>query len=97
MIEKSKQSGEKQLLEKREKVMMELEKLRQRVDEFNDYGELDMMQQYVMDVRAVQKRLTDVQEQIGFINKVRGTTMISKGYMGHAELSDWHTGTDLIY
>lgn len=47
-----------------------MEKLRQRVDEFNDYGELDMMQQYVQDVRAVQKRLADVQDQISFINKV---------------------------
>lgn len=40
------------------------------MDEFNDYGELDMMTQYVQDVRAVQKRLSDVQEQISFINKV---------------------------
>ena len=70
LIEKSKQAGERQLLEKREKVIAELEKLRQRVDEFNDYGELDMMTQYVQDVRAVQKRLSDVQDQIGFINKV---------------------------
>lgn len=51
-------------------MIAELEKLRQRVDEFNDYGELDMMQQYVQDVRAVQKRLADVQDQISFINKV---------------------------
>lgn len=50
--------------------MLELEKLRTRVDEFNDYGELDMMQQYVQDVRAVQKRLNDVSDQIGWINKV---------------------------
>jgi dynein heavy chain len=52
------------LLEKREKVMLELEKLRSRVDEFNDYGEMDMMPQYVNDVRVVQKRLQEVQEQI---------------------------------
>lgn len=50
--------------------MLELEKLRKRVDEFNDYGELDMMQQYVQDVRVVQKRITDVQESITWINKV---------------------------
>lgn len=68
-MEKSKQGGEKQLLEKREKVILELEKLRARVDEFNDYGEMDMMQQYVSDVRVVQKRLQDVQEQITWINK----------------------------
>ena len=70
LIEKSKQAGEKGLLEKREKVMLELEKLRTRVDEFNDYGELDMMQQYVQDVRAVQKRVADVADQISWINKV---------------------------
>lgn len=39
LIESSKQGGEKILLEKKEKVILELEKLRQRVDEFNDYGE----------------------------------------------------------
>lgn len=50
--------------------MLELEKLRARVDEFNDYGEMDMMQQYVNDVRVVQKRLQEVQEQITWINKV---------------------------
>ncbi|WAR27202.1 DYH12-like protein [Mya arenaria] len=69
LIEKSKQKGEKGLMERREKVMMELEKLRTRVDEFNDYGELDMMQQYVSDIRAVQKRLTDVTNEISWINK----------------------------
>lgn len=58
------------MLEKREKVMLELEKLRSRVDEFNDYGEMDMMPQYVNDVRVVQKRLQEVQEQITWINKV---------------------------
>ena len=57
------------MLERKEKVMLELAKLKQRVDEFNDYGELDMMAQYVQDVRAVQKRLTDAQENIVFVNK----------------------------
>ena len=57
-------------MERREKVMAELEKLRARVDEFNDYGEMDMMQQYVQDIRAVQKRVTEVTDQIDWINKV---------------------------
>ena len=70
LIEKSKQAGEKGLMERREKVMAELEKLRARVDEFNDYGEMDMMQQYVQDIRAVQKRVTEVTDQIDWINKV---------------------------
>ena len=70
LVEASKQKSEKYLNEKREKVMLELEKLRQRVDEFNDYGELDTMQQYVQDVAKVQRRIAEVQEQIAWINKV---------------------------
>ena len=72
LVESSKQKSEKQLNEKREKVMLELEKLRTRVDEFNDYGELDTMQQYVQDVVKVQRRIAEVQEQIVWINKVGG-------------------------
>ena len=71
LVENSKQKSEKLLNERREKVMLELEKLRQRVDEFNDYGELDTMQQYVQDVAKVQRRIAEVQEQIAWINKVR--------------------------
>ena len=56
-------------MEKKEKLMLELQKLKHRVDEFNDYGELDMMPQYVQDVRAVQKRLADAQELIEWVNK----------------------------
>ena len=48
--------------------MLELHKLRVRVDEFNDYDELDMMQQYVTDVRTVQKRIQNAQEEIEVIN-----------------------------
>ena len=69
LVEQSKQAGEKQLIERKEKLMLELQKLKTRIDEFNDYGELDMMQQYVQDVRAVQKRLIDAQEQIQWVNK----------------------------
>ena len=68
-MDKTKARGEKQLTEKREKVVIELQKLKQRADEFSDYGELDMVQQYVGDARAVQKRLGDAQEQIVWINK----------------------------
>ncbi|KAK6177269.1 hypothetical protein SNE40_015399 [Patella caerulea] len=69
LVEKSKQKSEKELLQKREKVMLELEKLRQRVIEFNDCGELDHMQQYVGDVRVVQKKLIELNDQIAWINK----------------------------
>ena len=69
LVEQSKQAGEKTLIERKEKLMLELQKLKSRIDEFNDYGELDMMQQYVQDVRAVQKRLNDAQDQITWVNK----------------------------
>ncbi|GFO33725.1 dynein heavy chain 12, axonemal-like, partial [Plakobranchus ocellatus] len=69
LVEQSRQRGEKELLQKREKVMLELEKLRQRVDEFNDYSELDMMNQYVQDVRTVQRRIAELNEQVAWINK----------------------------
>lgn len=49
------------LSERKAKAQTELTKMKQRADEFSDYGELGMMQQYVADVRAVQKRLADVQ------------------------------------
>ncbi len=32
-----------------------------RIEEFNDYCEMDMMGQYVQDVRGVQKRLMEAQ------------------------------------
>lgn len=64
LVEQSRQKGEKELIQKREKVMMELEKLRQRVDEFNDYGELDTMAQYVKDVTNVQQRIKELTTQV---------------------------------
>lgn len=54
-------------MHRREKVIAELQKLRHRVDEFSDYGEMDMMQQYVQDVRAVQRRIAELNEQVMFL------------------------------
>ena len=71
-MEASKQQGEKALIERKEKLMLELQKLKARVDEFNDYGELDMMPQYVQDVRAVQKRLADCCLEIEWVNTEEG-------------------------
>lgn len=72
-MDQYKQRGEKNLIEQREKLILELVKLKYRVDEFNDFGELDMMQQYVKDGIAVQKRLSDAQELVTWINKVQST------------------------
>lgn len=67
MVDQSRQKGEQELLHRREKVIAELQKLRHRVDEFSDYGEMDMMQQYVQDVRAVQRRIAELNEQVMFL------------------------------
>ncbi|XP_053545345.1 dynein axonemal heavy chain 12 [Bombina bombina] len=69
LIEKAKRKAESELLAKREKLMLELEKLSRRMDEFAECSELDMMQQYVTDVRTVQKRIADVEETVEYINK----------------------------
>ena len=41
-----------------------------RVDEFSEYGDLDMMMQYVKDVQTVQRKLAECNESITFINEV---------------------------
>ncbi|KAK3519072.1 hypothetical protein QTP70_016355, partial [Hemibagrus guttatus] len=69
VLEKAKEKGQQELLSKREKLMLELEKLGRRTEEFAECSELDMMQQYVIDVRTVQKRLQEIEESIVFINK----------------------------
>ncbi|XP_015203470.2 dynein axonemal heavy chain 12 isoform X1 [Lepisosteus oculatus] len=69
VMEKAREKGKSELLARREKVMLELEKLSQRMEEFAECSELDMMQQYVADVRTVQKRLQDAEDTIAFINK----------------------------
>ena len=52
--------------------MLELEKLMRRVNELEHMGDIDLMQQYVTDTRAIHKRIGEAQEQITFINKVSG-------------------------
>ncbi|XP_069795725.1 dynein axonemal heavy chain 12 isoform X2 [Narcine bancroftii] len=68
LVEKAKLKGETELLAKREKLIVELEKLSHRSEEFAQCSELDLMQQYVNDVRTVQKRLQDAEELIEYIN-----------------------------
>ncbi|XP_046853911.1 dynein axonemal heavy chain 7-like isoform X3 [Xenia sp. Carnegie-2017] len=69
IVVKSQKRAENALTEKREKVMMELEKLQRRVEEFGEYGDLEMMMQYVKDVQTVQRKLSDCSESINFINQ----------------------------
>ncbi|CAB3982986.1 dynein heavy chain 12, axonemal-like, partial [Paramuricea clavata] len=69
IVTESQKRGESALTEKREKVMLELDKLQRRVDEFSEYGDLDMMMQYVKDVQTVQRKLADCTDSITFINE----------------------------
>ncbi|XP_048874195.1 dynein axonemal heavy chain 12 isoform X2 [Brienomyrus brachyistius] len=69
VMEKAKRKGEQELVGRREKLMLDLEKLGRRMEEISEWSELDMMQQYVNDVRTMQKRLQDAEEFIVFINK----------------------------
>ncbi|XP_019944293.2 dynein axonemal heavy chain 12 [Paralichthys olivaceus] len=69
VLQMAKQKGEQGLLAKRERLMVQLEKLGRRIEEFPHCSELDMMQQYVSDVRTVQKLLQEAEEEIDLINK----------------------------
>uniref|UniRef100_A0A4W6E1U6 Dynein axonemal heavy chain 12 n=1 Tax=Lates calcarifer TaxID=8187 RepID=A0A4W6E1U6_LATCA len=68
VMQSAKLKGEQELLAKRERLMVQLEKLGRRIEEFPHCSELDMMQQYVTDVRTVQKLLQEAEETISFIN-----------------------------
>ena len=63
-------ANENLLFSQREKVMIELDKIQKRIDEFTDYGELEMMKQYVDDVKNVQKRIVDTEKLIDWIKNV---------------------------
>ena len=62
-----KATNESSLLQQREKLIAELEKIAKRIDEFSDYGELEMMKQYVDDVKSVQKRIIEAEKLIDWI------------------------------
>lgn len=63
--------NENLLYSTREKVLIELDKISKRIDEFSDYGELEMMKQYVDDVKSVQKRIAEVEKTIDWVRNVR--------------------------
>ncbi|XP_012658003.1 dynein heavy chain 12, axonemal [Otolemur garnettii] len=69
LIENAKQRKENELIAKREKLILELEKESRRMEEFAEFAELDRMQQYVTDVRQLQKRIQESEEAVQFINK----------------------------
>ncbi|XP_029397555.1 dynein heavy chain 12, axonemal [Mus pahari] len=69
LIENSKHAKENELIAKREKLILEIEKESRRMEEFTEFAELDRMHQYVADVRQLQKRIQESEEAVQFINK----------------------------
>ncbi|KAJ7406929.1 dynein heavy chain 12, axonemal isoform X7 [Willisornis vidua] len=69
LMEQSKTKGEQELLQKCNNLQEELNKLADSVMELEDYSELECMQQYVNDVRTLQKTIQDTDETIALINK----------------------------
>ncbi len=57
-------------MERRERLLADLQKMQRRVDEFADYGELNMMAEYAQDVKQVQKKIVEVENEIEWINQV---------------------------
>ncbi|NXM04479.1 DYH7 protein, partial [Tyrannus savana] len=68
LIEQSKSVREQELLQKCENLREELDKLADSVAELEEYSELDCMQQYVADVRTLQKTIQDTEETVALIN-----------------------------
>ncbi len=58
------------LFSQKERILTELDKIQKRIDEFTDYGELEMMKQYVDDVKSVQKRISEAEKIIDWIKNV---------------------------
>lgn len=67
LMNETRLSYENLLNHQREKLLIELDKLHKRIDEFSDYGELDQMKQYVDDTKNVSKRINDANRLIEWI------------------------------
>ena len=63
------------MTEKQEKVQIEIEKVLRRIEEFEEYSDIDSIGQYAKDLNAVQKRIGEIQDQITMINKVKHLTI----------------------
>lgn len=50
IVESSKVKGERELREKQEKALIEIEKCHRRVEEFSEYSDLTLMQQYCKEI-----------------------------------------------
>jgi len=89
------QLSEQLLASQQVKVATELRKLRQRCDDFYDYLEPHMMSQYAGDVRIVQKKLSEVVEQIQWIHREQSLYKLPLTEYGDVE--DIGGSLDLFY
>uniref|UniRef100_A0A8C6W3B9 Dynein heavy chain 12, axonemal n=1 Tax=Nannospalax galili TaxID=1026970 RepID=A0A8C6W3B9_NANGA len=69
LVENAKCTKENELIAKREKLILEIEKESRHMEEFTEFAEMERMQQYVTDVRQLQKRIQESEEAVQFINK----------------------------
>nr|WAW84833.1 axonemal dynein heavy chain reconstructed 1 [Halisarca dujardinii] len=69
IVDEAKHRGESSLTEKQEKVQIEIEKVLRRVEEFEEYCDSEAAVQYVKDLNSVQKRISELHDQIVNINK----------------------------
>uniref|UniRef100_A0A8C3NFB7 Dynein axonemal heavy chain 12 n=1 Tax=Geospiza parvula TaxID=87175 RepID=A0A8C3NFB7_GEOPR len=69
LIQQSKAEREQEVQQKCENLHGELDKVYKSVSELEEYSELDHMQQYVTDVRTLQKAIQDTDETVAALNK----------------------------
>uniref|UniRef100_A0A3P9PVX0 Dynein axonemal heavy chain 12 n=1 Tax=Poecilia reticulata TaxID=8081 RepID=A0A3P9PVX0_POERE len=69
VLQNAKYKGEKELVEKREKLMIDLERLGNLSEQIVECSRLDMLQQYISKVRMIQKLLRDAEEAVVIVNK----------------------------
>uniref|UniRef100_A0A8C9MJV0 Dynein axonemal heavy chain 12 n=1 Tax=Serinus canaria TaxID=9135 RepID=A0A8C9MJV0_SERCA len=69
LIQQSKAEREQEVQQKCENVHVELDKLYKSVSELEELSELDRMQQYVTDVRTLQKAIQETDETVAALNK----------------------------
>ncbi|CAF3418967.1 unnamed protein product [Rotaria socialis] len=70
--------NEQILMERRERLLADLQKMQRRVDEFADYGELNMMGEYAQDVKQIQKKIVEVENEIEWINQEENQFRMAK-------------------
>uniref|UniRef100_UPI00358F5A88 dynein axonemal heavy chain 12-like n=1 Tax=Myxine glutinosa TaxID=7769 RepID=UPI00358F5A88 len=69
LLQEARHRGEANLVAHREQFKLELEKLLRRSKEFSQHDESDLMQESVMDIKMIQKRIQEAEETISLIHR----------------------------